>query len=205
LIKLEGLRRRPFYAWMRHGLMGLVILNILIFKGPWEALYPGVAMGPWPIFNLLLLAYAIPAAMAVLVYRSARDIGAALTQTAYGLGALALAFIWLNLEVRHAFHGSYLGREAAGDAESYAYSFAWLAYAGGLLALGLWRQTKALRYASLGVLLLAVLKVFLFDMGNLEGVWRALSFLGLGAVLIGVGYLYRRYVFTDAEEALEAQ
>jgi uncharacterized membrane protein len=37
-----------------------------------------------------------------------------------------------------------------------------------------------------------VAKVFLSDMAELEGVYRALSFLGLGAALIGIGYAYRR-------------
>lgn len=196
LLRLEGLRRRPFYAWMRHALMALVTLNLLLYKGgPLEALAPDVAMGPLPVFNLLLLAYAVPAVLAVFVYRAARGIGAELTALVYGVGALGLMFMWLNFEVRHAFHGSLLGRAAAGDAESYAYSIAWLAYAGALLAAGLWRGKKSLRYASLAVLLLAVLKVFFFDLGQLEGLWRALSFLGLGAVLVGIGYLYRRYVF----------
>jgi len=34
--------------------------------------------------------------------------------------------------------------------------------------------------------------VFLSDMAELEGVLRALSFLGLGAALVGLGYAYRR-------------
>ena len=195
LLKLEGLRRRPFYAWMRHALMAIVVLNLFVIKGPLEALASDVAMGPLPILNLLLLAYAIPAVMAVFVYRAADRIGAELTARIYAVGALGLMFVWLNFEVRHAFHGSYLGRAAASDAESYAYSIAWMAYAGALLAVGLWRKRKSLRYASLAILLLAVLKVFLFDLGQLEGLWRALSFLGLGAVLVGIGYLYRRYVF----------
>ena len=203
LLKLEGLRRRPFYAWMRHGLMAVVIVNLFLIKGPLEALAPDVAVGPLPIFNLLLLAYAIPAVMAVFVYRAALGIGAEMTARIYAVGALGLMFVWLNFEVRHAFHGSLLGREAAGDAESYAYSIAWLAYSGALLAVGLWRQLRGLRYASLAILLLAVLKVFLFDLGQLEGIWRALSFLGLGAVLIGIGYLYRRYVFGGPTGASE--
>jgi uncharacterized membrane protein len=31
-------------------------------------------------------------------------------------------------------------------------------------------------------------------MAGLTGLWRVLSFLGLGLVLIGVGTLYRRFV-----------
>jgi uncharacterized membrane protein len=39
---------------------------------------------------------------------------------------------------------------------------------------------------------LVIAKVFLSDMAELEGVLRALSFLGLGGVLIAIGYAYRR-------------
>jgi uncharacterized membrane protein len=42
---------------------------------------------------------------------------------------------------------------------------------------------------------LVALKVFLFDMGALTGLYRAGSFLGLGVSLIGIGYLYQRFVF----------
>ncbi|MET0429635.1 MAG: DUF2339 domain-containing protein, partial [Microvirga sp.] len=41
-------------------------------------------------------------------------------------------------------------------------------------------------------LVLAVLKVFIIDLASLEGVMRALSFMGLGLVLIGIGLVYQR-------------
>jgi uncharacterized membrane protein len=37
-------------------------------------------------------------------------------------------------------------------------------------------------------------KVFLFDMAQLTGLLRVLSFLGLGLTLIGLGALHRRLV-----------
>jgi uncharacterized membrane protein len=40
-----------------------------------------------------------------------------------------------------------------------------------------------------------VFKVFLLDLAGLEGVLRALSFLGLGAALIGIGLVYQKLVF----------
>ena len=41
-------------------------------------------------------------------------------------------------------------------------------------------------------MLISVAKAFLIDMSNLEGVLRALSFIGLGAVLIGIGLFYQK-------------
>ena len=45
------------------------------------------------------------------------------------------------------------------------------------------------------VVMLTVAKVFLIDMAGLTGVWRAFSFIGLGLVLVGIGYLYQRLLF----------
>jgi uncharacterized membrane protein len=40
-----------------------------------------------------------------------------------------------------------------------------------------------------------VLKVFLIDMRGLTGIYQGLSFIGLGAVLLGIGWLYQRLLF----------
>ena len=45
------------------------------------------------------------------------------------------------------------------------------------------------------ITLLTVAKVFLVDMAGLTGVFRALSFIGLGLVLVGIGWLYQRLLF----------
>ena len=42
---------------------------------------------------------------------------------------------------------------------------------------------------------LTIGKVFLIDMSDLTGIFRALSFIGLGAVLVGIGWLYQRLLF----------
>jgi len=101
----------------------------------------------------------------------------------------------VTLETRHAFRGSDLSAGMMSDAESYAYSVVWLAYAGMLLAGGLWQKSQALRIGSLVVVMAAVLKVFLVDMDDLTGLWRVASFFGLGLALVGIGFLYQRVVF----------
>ena len=81
---------------------------------------------------------------------------------------------------------------STGEAEWYAYSAAWLAFAAAGLGAGLKWRSLWLRRASLLGLGLVVGKVFLSDMADLSGGLRALSFIGLGAVLVGIGYAYRR-------------
>lgn len=106
--------------------------------------------------------------------------------------AVGFAFLWLSLEIRHAFQGTILTWGEVGEAEWYAYSAAWLASAGAGLAVGLIWRNDWLRRAALAGVGLVVAKVFLFDMAALGGVLRAFSFLGLGGTLVGIGYAYRR-------------
>ena len=64
-----------------------------------------------------------------------------------------------------------------------------------LLVVGLLMDSKPARLASAAVVGLTTAKVFLIDLADLAGVWRALSFIGLGLVLVGIGYLYQRLLF----------
>jgi uncharacterized membrane protein len=56
-----------------------------------------------------------------------------------------------------------------------------------------------LRWTALGLFGLAAGKVFLYDLGNLGGLWRVLSFLGLGASLFLLAYVYQRFVREPGE------
>ena len=60
------------------------------------------------------------------------------------------------------------------------------------------------RIASAIVILLTVGKVFVIDMGGLTGVFRALSFIGLGLVLVGIGWLYQRLLFPPRPKIVAA-
>jgi uncharacterized membrane protein len=163
----------------------LIGLNPLLFDG---------AVGPYWIFNTLLLAYAIPAVFAVVFHvettRQNHPSGPAIA----GLSALVLAFVWITLEMRHAFHGSWLSHGATTDAEWYAYSGVWLAYGAALLWLGIWRGSVTARYASIAVLAISICKVFLFDMSEIGGLYRVASFLFLGLSLFLLSMIYTRFV-----------
>jgi uncharacterized membrane protein len=105
-------------------------------------------------------------------------------------------FAWITLQIRLAFHPGHM-RIVAGsieDAELWAWSGAWLAYGIALMVVGIRGNRRLLRLAALGVVGLVCLKVFLIDMSDLTGLWRVLSFLGLGLALIGLGAIHRRFV-----------
>lgn len=147
-----------------------------------------------PVLNLLLVMFAMPALMmaayAGVLRRKAR-MGEA---RFWGWLAIGLGFIAITLETRRMLVGPDV-LSGAVEGGVWAYSVAWLAYAVFLLFWGTLRRRASARFASLGVLLLAVGKVFVFDLALLEGVVRAVSFIGLGGCLIAIALFYQRYVF----------
>jgi uncharacterized membrane protein len=150
--------------------------------------------------NLILLGYGLPAVLAGVLSRITRETRARwYSLTALGV-ALALALAYLTLEVERLYHGPVLTAGSISDAEQYTYSAVWLAFGVVLLAAGIFLRSLPLRIASAAVVMLTVLKVFLIDMSDLTGIYRALSFLGLGAVLIGIGWFYQRLLFPRTGE-----
>ena len=96
--------------------------------------------------------------------------------------------------VTFAIQGVFAGSTAAdrGVSEQVSYS-AWFMIFGALvLAAGFWRRSAALRWQGLIVLCVSIAKVFLVDMRTLSQGYRVLSFLGLGALLLAVSFVYQR-------------
>lgn len=165
-------------------------------------LTPGVLdfpLGERPLFNSLLLSYGLPILALVVGERySRRAADKPLTASLDGL-AFLLTFTLITLQVRQAFHGGRLSEGGLLSAENYSYSLAWVVFGCLLLAAGVRWRAKGARWASLPVMLLAVGKVFLFDAASLSGLYRVLSFLGLGLSLVALGWVYQRFVFRDEE------
>lgn len=205
LLRLEALRRSLVLRLATYvfGFMGLAgaVASLMILDNPLvdssERVYGGL------VFNTLLPGYLLPAVAAILLGRWARGKRAKW----FVLGALALGFVlhflWMVMAVRHAFHGEAIPLwRSTSDAEGYAYSAAFLLTGLALLAIGIVLRSAPARLASALYVLLTVGKVFLFDMSGLEGAWRALSFIGLGLALVGIGLVYQKFVFVRQPAAL---
>lgn len=196
-------RRQPdpvtLWAWRLSGGLALatvLIVQVLIANPVFEP----ADIGRLPIFNAMFLAYAVPAAMAVLARRWADVEPNRHVDLLLDAAASILAFVYVSLEVRHLFDpGFERSGFAAEGLELYAYSIVWLLFGVALLALGFLRQAGALRHAGMILVCIVVAKVFLIDMAGLKGLLRVFSFLGLGAALIGLGYAYRRFGFQERQ------
>jgi uncharacterized membrane protein len=145
------------------------------------------------ILNSLLVGIGVPALFMGLLSRVLGQRG--LTQERligwYATGGLIV--LLTMLEVRHMFHGAELWVGAAVEAEHYGYSIALALLALLALGLGIRHESQQLRVIALLGMLACSVKVFGYDMRELQGIYRVLSFLGLGASLMALGYVYNRF------------
>jgi uncharacterized membrane protein len=171
------------------GLVG--VFGLLLLENPMLTSIP--LSGSF--INLLLLAYALPAALMLLLSYAVAGRRPALYANTIAAGALVFALSYVTLEIRRLYHGTNIILGLIGDAEQYTYSIAWLIFGVVLLGIGILVNSQRARLASAVVIALTILKAFVVDMSTLTGVYRALSFICLGLVLVAIGWLYQRILF----------
>jgi len=188
-----GIVRPPRIAPDRVRLAGTILTALAAARLIWfDMLLHNPALveqwvGTLPVLNLILPAYLLSAFW---LYAARRRSDAA-TRSGFWLVAFFAALtIGVALMVRQVFQGPILTGPEMPIAEFYTYSLAGMLVAIGLLVAGIRLPDKALRLAGLLLLTATIVKVFLIDASELEGVLRILSFLGLGIALIGIGRLY---------------
>ncbi|MGB4214220.1 MAG: DUF2339 domain-containing protein, partial [Dethiobacteria bacterium] len=69
----------------------------------------------------------------------------------------------------------------------------WALYAAVLMAFGFIRRQPPLRYAAIALFGLTLAKVILYDLSFLKLVYRIISLVALGLILLIVSYLYQRH------------
>jgi len=196
-----GWRRRSDY--LRFGALGLLALTgvkILLV----DATYYNAA---WhvPLFNQTFAAFAIYLlALAIVARLYARDSRQRaderrIVTIVITIAANVLAIIALSLEAAGHFEKLMrLGAAAAGErrdlrlARQLSLSIIWALYGGALLVVGLVRRHQLLRVMALILLSLTILKVFFWDLSSLDKIYRIISFIVLGAILLVVSFLYQQ-------------
>jgi len=75
---------------------------------------------------------------------------------------------------------------------SFSYSALAMLYGAALIWVGFARRSALLRWQAIVLIAATVVKVFVFDTSALDHVWRVLSFIVLGVLLLGISYAYQR-------------
>ncbi|HEY8716136.1 MAG TPA: DUF2339 domain-containing protein [Candidatus Acidoferrum sp.] len=149
-------------------------------------------------FATYVIAIAILAGVAILGDRHASEAEKPLLALAVIL-VNVLALIALTWEAADYFYRqmSQAGNEWARYHElnivrSFTYSAIWLVYGAALMAFGFRRRSAFARWQALILIAFTTGKIFLYDVSQLGGSYRILSFIALGAVLLGISFIYQR-------------
>jgi uncharacterized membrane protein len=184
-------------------LVGAALLAVAFVR---LALNPAVlgyhARSVTPIFNWYLYAYGI---VTICLFAAARllapprnlVLGRNAQPLFYALGTI-LAFLLLNIEIADYFSRpgmAALTFQFSGNfARDMSYSIAWASFALLLLIIGIRRTARPLRYASLGLLGVTILKLFLHDLSQLDQLYRIAAFVVVAIIAIFASFLYQRFL-----------
>jgi uncharacterized membrane protein len=118
-------------------------------------------------------------------------------------GGTLLLFLLLNIEIAdyYATGPTITFNFDAGLAQDLTYTLGWAAFSVGMLAAGIVVRSRPARVAAIILLAVTVLKCFLHDLGQLGGLYRVGSFVGLALCLSLVAVAIQKFVMPAPTEA----
>jgi uncharacterized membrane protein len=135
---------------------------------------------------VVALAYAMAA-----MFRRLAPVESERTRLALHVLASVLTLMWITAEIRSFWEVRY-ERSQAYLYEQMLLSLAWGLYGAVLIVIGLRRAYPPGRYIGITVIAATALKVFFYDLWELGGIYRVVGFIGFGALLVLVSYLYQQ-------------
>ncbi len=197
----------PVFRYYSYLVFSAVVIRLFFFDTP-------VSLRTFqPVLNERFLAFAVSiAALCVASYfllRGSRISGISKAGAAVLLIAANFFTIWLlSFEVWDYFSSALRAaelpaREGLKSAQHLSLTAVWAFYAVIGLVIGIVKRWRYVRLGALSLLVVAIGKVFVFDVFKLELGYRIGAFVGLGILLLVSAYLYQRYrkvirgVFTE--------
>ncbi len=80
-----------------------------------------------------------------------------------------------------------------GLAQKVGFSVLWGVYALVLVGRGIWRKRKVLRLLGIALFGVTLIKLFLFDLGDIATLGKIIAFVGLGVLLLVISFLYQKF------------
>ena len=174
--------------------LGLAIVHVLLFEAPPDSLVVGV---DGLVSAIVGIGMVVGAAIAVsrLLEPEPKERRLALELIALAglvyIPSVAIIDTWTKGDTTDPAQGAQLVLSAFWGVTGLA-----------MIVYGLVRAQRAARMAGLALLGLAVAKVFIFDLSQLDSIYRVLSFLALGLLLLAGAFAYQR-LQVAAEESGE--
>ncbi|MEZ8966594.1 hypothetical protein BCT04_02460 [Vibrio breoganii] len=175
---------------------GSALLHVHLFT-TLNPLFTNQFLGGYFLLNWLLPLWVIPGCILAIGWLFK------LIPTQFSVYALAASGVFIalgiNALIRHYFHDGSIGVVLGiKELELYTYSVVWLLLS--VVAI-VWSQKQVNQLAhhiGFGILFIVIFKAFVIDMSQLTGLYRALSFLGLGLCLVVIGWLFQRLKHDDS-------
>ena len=85
--------------------------------------------------------------------------------------------------------------DIAGYAQSYKFglSILWGIYALCMIAIGIWKHKRHVRIAAIGLFFVTLVKLFIYDITDLDTISKTILFVALGVLLLIISFLYNKY------------
>ncbi len=158
------------------------------------------------LFNARMATYLVAiTVLGFVVWQGQRRGGEAGMQAAAcgGVALNALALWALSLEI-HDFYGAQMAAQNTarpsgwqtwqdiGIARNFTYSALGMAYGAMLMVIGFVKRSAFVRWQALILIAATICKVFIYDTSSLDRIYRIVCFMVLGALLLGISFVYQR-------------
>jgi uncharacterized membrane protein len=176
--------------------LGLGIAHVLFVEAPPVAIAQGV-----DDLGSSLVAIACCAAASVTCWFFGRETEPTTATVVGFIGAAAFVYLG-SVAIIDAIGVSDAGN--AGEVGQAWMSAFWAATGLGAIVWGMVRRAPHVRLGGLALLAITIVKVWTYDLSELEDIARAISFIGLGLLLLAGAFAYQRFKPSKEEEAEEA-
>ena len=103
--------------------------------------------------------------------------------------ALSITIVWIcSSELIH-----WLNLAGTNEVYKHGLSILWGVLSFMLIGFGIWKKKKHLRITSIILFAGTILKLFFYDLSNLETVPKTIVFLSIGLLLLVVSFMYNKY------------
>jgi uncharacterized membrane protein len=179
------------------GFLGLAIAHMMVVEAPPIAIAEGVED-----LGAALVAIACCAGAAIACWFWGREIEPKTATVAGFVGATG--FVYLGSVSIIDVIGDNAGGEAREIGQAWLSAF-WAATGLAAVVWGMVRRSPKARLGGLALLMVAIAKVWTYDLSELEETARALSFVALGLLLLGGAFAYQRFLPKEEGEELEEE
>jgi uncharacterized membrane protein len=177
------------------GFLGLAMVHMLVVEAPPTAIAEGVAD-----LGAAVVAIACCAGAALACWYWGREVDSHIA-TVVGYVS-APGFVYLGSVAIIDVIGDTAGGEARQIGQSWLSAF-WTATGLGAVVWGMVRRSPKARLGGLALLMVAIAKVWTYDLSELEETARALSFVALGLLLLAGAFAYQRFKPEEEAEPVE--